>query len=229
MTSMLTEPEMLTSETERPSTWTVWVAGLIIVVGLTAGWAMVRFLSPEPGPAPVAASDLFPFTAPAAAEPVTAQDAAASSTNVVEGWGEAPAEVVSDLDLMLTEVDPSITSPTRVVEPEEKVDLGAGRSLWLTRDGKWFAPTWMPEGQFKSAGDGNQAIGTVSKQGNADDAGYVLTGIYMGSDVRAILVNGEPAQVVRLAGKPGWVAYWFTGGDGLVQVVDRSGAVVAAI
>jgi hypothetical protein len=195
---------------------------------MAEGWALVRYLSPAPEPTPVAASDLFPFTPPAAAEPAAEQGTVTSEAGAVEGWSDTPGEDW-DSDLGLTEVDPSITSPMRAVDIGEKVDLGAGRSLWLTRDGKWFAPSWMPEGQFKSATDGNQGIGTVSKQGNADDAGYVLTGIYMGSDVRAILVNGEPAQVVSLTGKPGWVAYWFTGGYGLVQVVDGSGEVVAAI
>ncbi|WP_331718640.1 hypothetical protein OG985_49640 (plasmid) [Streptomyces sp. NBC_00289] len=118
-----------------------------------------------------------------------------------------------------TAARPATTIPSasavRVVAPGERVQAAPGVKLWLTKDGKHWSTPDMPEGQFRSAVDGNMGGQGASMQQEPVGKNYFLSGLYLGKGdaarVKVVTQDGTIAgTVVKLAGKPGWGAWYAT-------------------
>ncbi|MCX5233097.1 hypothetical protein [Streptomyces sp. NBC_00233] len=117
-----------------------------------------------------------------------------------------------------TAARPAATIPSgsvRVVAPGERVQAAPGVKLWLTADGKHWSTPGMPEGRFRSAVDGNMGGQGASMQQEPAGENYFMSGIYIGwgdaARVRVVTKDGTiTGTVVKLAGKPGWGAWYAT-------------------
>ncbi|MGW1729274.1 hypothetical protein ACWCQK_41470 [Streptomyces sp. NPDC002306] len=107
-------------------------------------------------------------------------------------------------------------SSVRVVAPGERVQAAPKAQLWLTKDGKhWSTPTQA--NQFRSVTDGNldMSLPGVSLQSEPIQGRYFLSGVYNGKgdavSVKVVTDKGTvTGRVVRLAGQPGWGAWYAT-------------------
>ncbi|MFF8847605.1 hypothetical protein ACF08N_33675 [Streptomyces sp. NPDC015127] len=110
----------------------------------------------------------------------------------------------------------SSSASVRVVAPGERIAAAPKVQLWLTKDGKhWSTPTMT--NQFRSVTDGNIDMSRpgVSLQAEPVEGRYFLSGVYNGKgDAATVKVKTEQGTVtgtiVRLAGKPGWGAWYAT-------------------
>ncbi|MGW1729272.1 hypothetical protein ACWCQK_41460 [Streptomyces sp. NPDC002306] len=109
-----------------------------------------------------------------------------------------------------------MVSSVRVVAPGERVQAAPKAQLWLTKDGKhWSTPTQA--NQFRSVTDGNldMSLPGVSLQSEPIQGRYFLSGVYNGKgdavSVKVVTDKGTvTGRVVRLAGQPGWGAWYAT-------------------
>ncbi|MGW7201635.1 hypothetical protein [Streptomyces chryseus] len=110
----------------------------------------------------------------------------------------------------------SSSASVRVVTPGERIAAAPKVQLWLTKDGKhWSTPTMA--NQFRSVTDGNIDMSRpgVSLQAEPVEGSYFLSGVYNGKgDAATVKIKTEQGTVagtiVRLAGKPGWGAWYAT-------------------
>ncbi|MCX5233099.1 hypothetical protein [Streptomyces sp. NBC_00233] len=122
------------------------------------------------------------------------------------------------------EAEPS--GSVRVVVPGERVQAAPGVKLWLTADGKHWSTPGMPEGQFRSAVDGNMGGQGASMQQEPAGENYFMSGIYIGwgdaARVRVVTKDGTiTGTVVKLAGKPGWGAWYATSKLAQLKASDK--------
>ncbi|MFC0602157.1 hypothetical protein [Streptomyces palmae] len=115
-------------------------------------------------------------------------------------------------------VRPAATPPApRVVRPGERFEIWPGRQLWLTEEGvHWVAPdrSDRPASRASVLPDVRESLVTMHVAQVADRRylyGY-YTGAKDAAGVKVVAKQGPPitGTVVRLAGKPGWGA-WFAG------------------
>ncbi|CAM5398421.1 hypothetical protein GCM10010261_41510 [Streptomyces pilosus] len=113
--------------------------------------------------------------------------------------------------------------PVRVVAPGERVSAAPGVDVWLTADGHHWSSPRSPA-RFRAVDDGNldRSRPGVSLQGERlDDGTYVRTGVFhglAGDPARVEVREGGrtvTADVLTLAGSPGWGAWYVrtAGGD----------------
>ncbi|MER5888860.1 hypothetical protein ABT160_33965 [Streptomyces sp. NPDC001941] len=131
----------------------------------------------------------------------------------------------------------------RTVEPGQRVDAGRGWHVWLTERGKYWAG---PDGQenFRSTVDGNldMSVPGISHQSEGDATGTFHSGVYYGTKgaarVELAYPGGTvvPAELIELAGSPGWGAWYvFTprrpagGGDPSVRYYDGRGRLLSSL
>jgi hypothetical protein len=106
--------------------------------------------------------------------------------------------------------------PARVVASGERVRVAPQVELWLTKEGKyWSSPVAGTE--FRSVTDGNIDRSRLSVTAQVEQTGgsSYLSGVYTGTDRAAgvvITTDSGTIQgtVVRLAGRPGWGAWYAT-------------------
>ncbi|MFJ9968857.1 sialidase family protein [Streptomyces avermitilis] len=111
---------------------------------------------------------------------------------------------------------PATVHTARVVAPGERVQAAPKVQLWLTKNGKhWSTP--QKADQFRSVTDGNLDMSRpgVGLQGEPIGKDYFLSGIYHGKgDAATVKIKTAKGTVtgtiVRLAGKPGWGAWYAT-------------------
>lgn len=111
--------------------------------------------------------------------------------------------------------DPVAPPPVRIVRPGQRVDVGGGSAVWLTRDGKHWTGT---EGyaNFRSVSDGNIDLANpgVSHQAGGDELGIFHSGLYYGTRdagrVELTYADGRKAAatLLELPGRPGW-GVWY--------------------
>ncbi|MFJ9968855.1 sialidase family protein [Streptomyces avermitilis] len=124
---------------------------------------------------------------------------------------KAPASAAADVQVAAAKA-----SSVRVVAPGERVQAAPKVQLWLTKDGKhWSSP--QEADQFRSVTDGNLDMSRpgVGLQGEPIGKDYFLSGIYHGKgDAATVKIKTAKGTVtgtiVRLAGKPGWGAWYAT-------------------
>ncbi|MFD9434208.1 hypothetical protein [Streptomyces sp. NPDC060002] len=124
---------------------------------------------------------------------------------------KAPASAAADVQVAAAKA-----SSVRVVAPGERVQAAPKVQLWLTKDGKhWSSP--QEADQFRSVTDGNLDMSRpgVSLQSEPIGKDYFLSGVYHGKgDPATIKIKTAKGTVtgtiVRLAGKPGWGAWYAT-------------------
>ncbi|NVI29740.1 hypothetical protein [Streptomyces sp. CAI-17] len=133
---------------------------------------------------------------------------------------------------------PAATAESRsavVVAPGEKLRLGNGYAMTLTRDERCVGSA---DGHIcKSVTDGNQPPGTVSLQSFGEAHGTLYSPLYIGPGRAARMTvtrAGQTleAQVVTLAGRPGYATGYVWGAAGeldepTVTVYDAAGRVLA--
>ncbi|MCB8902193.1 MULTISPECIES: hypothetical protein [unclassified Streptomyces] len=134
--------------------------------------------------------------------------------------------------------------PVRTVRPGQRVDVGGGFTVWLTRDGKHWAG---PDGyeNFRSVVDGNidRSEPGVSHQSEGDATGVFHSGLYYGTRKagRVELSDDEGhktvATLIALPGRPDW-GVWYAhtvptdgnGGSSLgVTLYDRAGKLLVEL
>ncbi|MFI6985789.1 hypothetical protein ACIBSV_45505 [Embleya sp. NPDC050154] len=113
---------------------------------------------------------------------------------------------------------PLVSSPARVVEPEERIDVGGGNSTWLTTEGYHFVQNAAQHGaQFgKAVLFRGFPVGTVDIRAYEGRGSNLYTGAYRGNGVVArvtVEVAGRTleAKLLTLAGSPGWSAFYVDG------------------
>lgn len=113
---------------------------------------------------------------------------------------------------------PVATSPARVVDPEERIDVGGGNSTWLTTSGYHFVQNAAQHGaQFgKAVLFRDFPVGTVDIRAYEGRGSNLYTGAYRGNGVVArvtVEVAGRTleAKLLTLAGSPGWSAFYVDG------------------
>ncbi|MYW05677.1 hypothetical protein, partial [Streptomyces sp. SID3343] len=111
----------------------------------------------------------------------------------------------------------------RVVAPGERIADGLGNHVWLTADGRHVVTVPLSPGekgpaqeQAKQVLDGNFGSDSINARTFGGGGGALYTGAYRGSGVLAkvtVAVAGETldAQVITLAGTPGWAVYYVDG------------------
>jgi hypothetical protein len=127
---------------------------------------------------------------------------------------KAPASTAADLQVAAAKA--SSAASVRVVASGERVQAAPKVQLWLTKDGKhWSTP--QKADQFRSVTDGNLDMSRpgVSAQSEPIGKNYFLSGVYHGKgDAATIKIKTAKGTVtgtiVRLAGKPGWGAWYAT-------------------
>ncbi|MFF7180222.1 hypothetical protein [Streptomyces sp. NPDC008121] len=129
-------------------------------------------------------------------------------------------------------------SPIDVVRPGERVDAGEGWTVWLTREGKYWAGEDGFE-NFRSVVDGNIDLSRpgVSHQSEGDANGVFHSGIFYGTHragrVQLTDADGRKtvATLLSLPGRPGW-GVWYAhtapaDGSPAVALYDRGGRLLA--
>ncbi|MGW1994483.1 hypothetical protein [Embleya sp. NPDC001921] len=113
---------------------------------------------------------------------------------------------------------PLASSPARVVDPEERIDVGGGNSTWLTTSGYHFVENAAQHGaQFgKAVLFKDFPVGTVDIRAYEGRGSNLYTGAYRGNGVVArvtVEVAGRTleAKLLTLAGSPGWSAFYVDG------------------
>ncbi|KUJ65194.1 hypothetical protein ACZ90_50270 [Streptomyces albus subsp. albus] len=115
-----------------------------------------------------------------------------------------------------TTVRPAAAAPSpRVVQPGERLQLGPGVQLWLTKEGTHWSVTGQAK-RFHVVGDGDLHVTrrpSVSLQAERVQGRYSMSGVYTGNEeaagVKVVTDRGTvTGSVIRLAGQPGWSA-WF--------------------
>ncbi|MEV4944166.1 hypothetical protein [Streptomyces sp. NPDC053755] len=112
-------------------------------------------------------------------------------------------------------VPPPVASPVRVVRSGERVDVGKGWTVWLTRQGKHWAGQGGDE-DFRSVVDGNIDLSApgISHQSEGDADGAFHSGLYYGtSQAGRVELTGADgrktvAQLLELSDRPGW-GVWY--------------------
>ena len=136
------------------------------------------------------------------------EPALAVSTSTVTST-EAPAPSVSS--------DVLPVSPVVTVRSGQKVDLGAGSYLTVTKAEKCMViadPPNPANSNCKSLTDGNQAPRSISMQSGSGSGGTpeIITGIYTGADAATIIVTvdgtSETATIVKLGSRPSTLVYY---------------------
>ncbi|MGW8358918.1 hypothetical protein [Streptomyces wedmorensis] len=110
----------------------------------------------------------------------------------------------------------SSSASAKVVAPGERVEAAPGVQLWLTKDGKHWSTPEMAN-QFRSVTDGNLDMSQPGVSIQSEPVGGIdfMSGIYHGTGdaatVKIETANGPlTGTIVRLAGKPGWGAWYAT-------------------
>ncbi|MYS80190.1 hypothetical protein [Embleya scabrispora] len=103
-----------------------------------------------------------------------------------------------------------------VVEPEQRVDLGHGVTVRLTADGEYATGSTPGSDLVKSVMGDNFAVGSVSFGAFGHTATILYVGAYRGEPPAAritVTVAGSvlDAQILTLAGDPGWSVYYVEG------------------
>ncbi|MET7298692.1 hypothetical protein, partial [Embleya sp. NPDC005575] len=112
---------------------------------------------------------------------------------------------------------PVASSPARVVDPEERIDVGGGNSTWLTTSGFHFVQDAAQGAQFgKAVLFKDFPVGTVDIRAYAGRGSNLYAGAYRGNGVVArvtVEVAGRTleAKLLTLAGSPGWSAFYVDG------------------
>ncbi|WP_439678881.1 hypothetical protein [Embleya sp. MST-111070] len=157
------------------------------------------------------------FAAIASTSPSTATAAPASRI----GNAADPAAVA--VPTTLTTPAAPVTPPVRVVAPDERITDRLGDTIWLTADGRHVVTVPLAPGepgpaqeQAKRVLDDNFAPDSINARVLGGRQGALYTGAYRGSDTLAkvtVQVDGEvlDAQVITLAGTPGWAVYYVDG------------------
>lgn len=115
------------------------------------------------------------------------------------------------------------SAPPRVVAPGQRITDGLGNTIWLTTDGRHVVTTPLAPGekgpaqeQAKQVLSDNFGRDSINARVFGGGGGVLYTGAYRGSGALAkvtVEVAGETleAQVVTLAGTPGWAVYYVDG------------------
>ena len=115
-------------------------------------------------------------------------------------------------------------SPVVTVSSGQKVDLGSGSYLTVTRAEKCYYMADPPNPatpECKSLTDGNQAPRSISLQSSSAGAGKpeILTGIYTGTDAATITATFKgvtrAATIVKLGAHPASLVYFLVWPTGL--------------
>ncbi|GGP92748.1 hypothetical protein [Streptomyces roseolilacinus] len=133
--------------------------------------------------------------------------------------------------------------PPRIVAPGERVDVGGGRKVWLTEDGKRWADSEGFE-NFRSVVDGNvdRSRPGVSHQSEGDRNAVFHSGLYYGTEDAARIeltdATGRKttATLLELPGEPDWGVWYATtppgrsdggGGGERLALYDAAGRLLA--
>ncbi|MFJ8694736.1 hypothetical protein [Streptomyces roseolilacinus] len=135
--------------------------------------------------------------------------------------------------------------PPRIVAPGERVDVGGGRKVWLTEDGKHWADSEGFE-NFRSVADGNvdRSRPGLSHQSEGGQNAVFHSGLYYGTENAARLELTDAtgrrttATLLKLPGRPDWGVWYATtppgppggdgGGDEKLALYDAAGRLLVA-
>lgn len=131
------------------------------------------------------------------------------------------------------------SAAVRVVDPGEDVALGRGNTMRLSGQGMSLVTPGVSGSEERLTEVAEVPAGRVTATVAADDTDTLWTGVYRGPETpaRVTVSSGDrttTARIVTLPGRPGWIAFYANGTDGVtgdstVTVQARDGEILDSL